>query len=200
LPPPVPQAAGARRYGSDLQEKATMIGSISGANALLSQLLNPGASSTNSNAVSGSSGVSASGSTATQDLQSFMSALIKELRQSGAAATSTAGTAATAGSAAGAGTGAASGGASVAQAGTRHGHGHGGHGHGGQSQVSNQLESLLQQLGSPTATASATGSITGLPSANSGSQSASNLQASFQRLMQDVSSTQKPREVMHATA
>jgi hypothetical protein len=193
----MPQAAGTRRYGSDLQEKAIMIGSISGASALLSQLLNAGSSSTNplsatANASSGSSGVSASGSTATQDLQSFMSALIQELRQSGAAATTNAGTPGTAA------TSAASGGASVAAAGARHGHG--GHGHGGHSQVSNQLESLLQQLGSPSAIASATGSVMGLPSANSGSQTASNLQASFQRLMQDVSSTQKPRGMMHATA
>jgi hypothetical protein len=170
-----------------------MIGSISGASALLSQLLNPGSSSTNtnplsatSNAPGGSSGVSASGSTATQDLQSFMSALIQELRQSGAAATSTAGSSA------------ASGGASVAQAGSRHGHG--GHDHGGHAQVTSQLESLLQQLGGPSATASTTGSTTSLTSANSASQTASNLQASFQRLMQDVSSTQKPRGMMHATA
>ena len=171
-----------------------MIGSISGASALLSQLLNPGSGSTSplgatssgSPAVS-ASGATASGTSATQDLQSFMSALIQELRQSGAAATGTAATSVASG-----------GGASIAAAGSRHGHG--GRAHGGQSQVSNQLESLLQQLGSPSAIASATGSVTSLTAANGGSQTASNLQAAFQRLMQDVSAMQKPRGTVHATA
>lgn len=165
-----------------------MIGSISGASALLSQLLNPGSGSTSPlsatpNASSGSaavsaSGVTAGGASATQDLQSFMSALIQELRQSG--------------------TSVASGGASIAAAGSRHGHG--GHAHGGHSPVSNQLESLLQQLGSPSAIASASGSVTSLTSASGGSRASSNLQAAFQRLMQDVSAMQKPRATVHATA
>jgi hypothetical protein len=174
-------------------EGTMSIGNISGASALLSQLLNP-----NQNATTATSLVSASPSTsstgpgsvsganATQDLQSFMSALIQELRQSGAAASSV-GSSTVSGSAPSS--------VAAAQSGGHHGHGgHGGHGHG---QVSTRLQSLLQELSGTSSTASSN-SVAGI--VGSGSPASSNLQASFQRLMQDVKTGPNIGQMLRASA
>jgi hypothetical protein len=115
-----------------------------------------------------------------------MSALIQELRQSGAAAGSV-GSSTVSGSAPSS--------VAASQSGGHHGHGgHGGHGHG---QVSTQLQSLLQELSgtSTTASSNSAASIVG-----SGSPASSSLQASFQRLMQDVKTGPNIGQMLRATA
>jgi hypothetical protein len=178
-------------------EGTMSIGNISGASALLSQLLNPNQNATTATSLvsaapstsstgSSTGSSSVSGANATQDLQSFMSALIQELRQSGAAAGSV-GSSTVSGSAPSS--------VAASQSGGHHGHGgHGGHGHG---QVSTQLQSLLQELSgtSTTASSNSAASIVG-----SGSPASSSLQASFQRLMQDVKTGPNIGQMLRATA
>ena len=94
----------------------------------------------------------ATASKSAQDLQSFMATLIQALHQAGGAAGS----------------------AAVAHGG--HG-GHGGHGH-----VSNQLQSLLQEIDG-----GSDASSPGTAVASSASPGVSSLESSFQNLMQDLS-------------
>lgn len=154
-----------------------MIGNISMAQSALTQLLSGSSGAgqaAGSQALSPTAATLGGSSAAAQDLQSFMSSLIQELRQSGEAAIS-AGTGAPSLAAAGAKPGAGSTGSSASA-----------HHHGGGHHVSTQLESLLQQLqGSSISTdgASAAAAL-----ANSGTQNGAgnSLQASFQRLLQDL--------------
>jgi hypothetical protein len=174
----VAQAAPVRRYGKQLQETVKMIGTISGAQAALAQLLGAGASSgAASSATGAASGLGASGTSntsSTQDLQSFMSSLIQELRQSGAAAggTSSGGSASSvAAASSGNGTGAA-------QAASHH-HGHGGH-------LSSQLESMLQQLQGTSNADTGSSAVAALANSSAQNSAGNSLQASFARLMQDL--------------
>ncbi len=167
-----------------------MIQNVSGASALLSHLLSQNASP-GAIGLAGGAGAAGgiTGSSTAQDLQSFMSALIQELRASGTAAN---GTAATSG---------ASSGSSIALAAAHHGRG--AHGH---AQPGPALDALLQQIGSSGAVASLTagrglaaGALAAGAGAGAGAGSAG-LQAAFQRLMQDLASLQKSRSTMYASA
>jgi hypothetical protein len=166
-----------------------MIQNVSGASALLSQLMNqnalPGATSLTGAGSSAGAGAGVTGASAAQDLQSFMSALIQELRASGTAAT-------------GASTpGGVSSGSSVALAGVHQGHGTHGHGQGG-----NAINALLQQLDGSSATTgpmAGTG-LTGSGAAASSAAANAGVQAAFQRLMQDLASLQKTRSTVSVSA
>jgi hypothetical protein len=174
-------------------EGTMSIGNISGASALLSQLLNPNQNATTATSLvsaapttSSTGASSVSGANATQDLQTFMSALIQELRQSGAA-----------GGSVGSSTVSGSAPSSVAASQSGGHHGHGGHGGHGPGQVSTQLQSLLQELSGTSTTA---GSNSAASIVGSGSSVSSSLQASFQRLMQDVKTGPNIGQMLRATA
>jgi len=149
------------------------------ASATASGALAGGATATTGGATASAGG--AVSSQQTQDLQNFMASLMQALHQAGQGATNgvaTAGGAATSALTASAAT-AAAGSAATSAASLYQAHGHG-HGHGGHGHLSSQLQALIDEVdgdSSPSTTGAAA----------TGPQSVSNLESSFQTLMQDLS-------------
>jgi hypothetical protein len=151
-----------------------MIGNISGASTMLSQLLSSGASSNVVGGASVASNASATNGVSTkQDLQSFMTALIQELRAGGGLASS--GVAA-----------ATSSGAQPTN-------------HNGAHHMSAQLEAMLQQL-SGTSNAGGASAVAAIANSSAQNSATNSLQSSFQRLVQDLRSSPGAGSMVRATA
>ena len=161
-----------------------MIGNISGAQGALNRLLSASAaSSALSSTTSGGAAqvgaatrTGASGTAAAQDLQSFMSSLIQELRQSGAAA------------------------GSVAQGASHTGVSSTHHGHGGGHRVSNQLESMLAQLQGDSSNSTGASAVASIANTGTQNSAGNSMQASFQRLMQDLKAAPGAGQLVRTSA